>query len=63
MEINVSEYSYLEHEDLLKVSNLHGKILELIHSTDIHEDLIDFMLYPFERILTHNGINLQETDY
>lgn len=63
MEIFVSDYGYLEHEELLKVSNLRNKVLELINSTDIHEDLIELMLEPFEKILTHNGINLQETDY
>lgn len=62
-DIFVSDYDYLEHDELLKVSNLRNKVLELINSTDIHEDLIELMLKPFEDILKYNGVNLNETDY
>lgn len=62
-DIFVSDYDYLKHEELLKVSNLRNKVLELINSTDIHEDLIELMLKPFEDILKHNGVNLIDRDF
>ena len=50
-------------EDLQKVSEIREKILILIHTTDIHEDIIEHLLEPFENLLIYNGVNLQETDY
>lgn len=49
-------------EDLKKISEIREKILILIHSTDISENLIEDMLYPIEKILTDNGVNLKEVD-
>lgn len=50
-------------EDLQKVSECHDKVLSLIHGSNLHEDLIEYLLNPFEKILQHNGVNLQETEY
>ena len=49
--------------DLQKVFVCRDKILELIFSTNIHEDIIESLLRPFENLLESNGVNLQETDY
>lgn len=49
-------------EDLQKVSECHDKIIDLIHSSNLHEDLIEYLLNPFEKILQHNGVNLLESD-
>lgn len=52
----------LKIEDLKQVSEIHEKILGLIHSTDLGETLIEEMLAPVEKILTDNGVNLKEYD-
>jgi len=49
-------------EDLKQVSEIHEKILGLIHTTDLSETLIEEMLAPVEKILTDNGVNLKEYD-
>lgn len=50
-------------KDQMKVGAIHEQIEQLIHTTDLHEDFIEFLLYPFEVFLTKNGVNLNETDY
>ena len=50
-------------QDLMKVGDIHDKIEQLIFSTDLHEDIIEFLLHPFEVLLTKNGVNLNEDDY
>lgn len=51
-----------EFEDLKQVGEIHKKILALIHSTNLSESLIEKMLYPIEKILTDNHVNLNEHD-
>ena len=50
-------------DDLKKVSTIRDNILDLIHSTELGETLIEQMLEPVEKILTDNGVNLKECDY
>jgi hypothetical protein len=61
---SLNNYGKIEFKDLQKVSFIHDKIINVIHITDsIHEDIIEFMLKPFEDILKHHGVNLSETDF
>jgi len=53
----------LKIEDLKQVSEIHERILRLIHTTDLGETLIEEMLAPVEKILTDNGVNLKECDF
>ena len=50
-------------EDLKKVGDLYEKVEDLIHGTDIPEDLISMMEQPFIDILTANHVNLEEKDF
>jgi hypothetical protein len=52
----------LKIEDLKQVSEIHEKILGLIHNTGLSETLIEEMLAPVEKILTDNGVSLKEYD-
>jgi hypothetical protein len=64
MRIDLKNYEYMDIEDLKKISDIYDKVNDLIISTEtVHEDLIDYMLNPFEKILTHHGVNLQESDF
>jgi len=47
-------------EDLKKVGDLYDKIEDLIHGSDLTEDLIEMMQQPFTDILRANGVNLEE---
>jgi len=49
-------------EDLKKVGDLYDKIEDLIHGSDLTEDLIEMMQQPFTDILRANGVNLEEID-
>jgi hypothetical protein len=61
---SLKNYSEIDFKDLQKVSFIYDKINDLICGTDsIHEDIIDFMLKPFEHILKHHGVNISETDF
>lgn len=61
--INLDDYEKPTIDDLKKVSECHDKVLDLIHRSELHEELIEYLLNPFEKLLEHNGVNLQETDY
>lgn len=52
------EQDNLKTKDLVKISKLREDILMLIHTTDLSEKIIEFLLYPFEEILKHNGVNI-----
>ena len=52
----------ISQKDLIKISEIHDKALELIHSTDLNEDIIEMILKPLEDVLKENGINLKEND-
>lgn len=61
---SLEKYSKIDFKDLQKVSFIYDKINNLICGTDsINEDIIDFMLKPFEEILKHHGVNLIEQDF
>lgn len=57
------EQDNLKTKDLVKISKLREDILMLIHTTDLSEKIIEFLLYPFEEILKHNGVNISEQDF
>lgn len=58
---SLEKYSEIDFKDLQKVSFIYDKINDLICGTDsINEDIIEFMLKPFEEILKHHGVNLIE---
>lgn len=59
--IDLKKYEY-SIEDLQKVSAARERIKQIIYDTNLHEDLFENLLYPFERLLKHNGINLTESD-
>lgn len=59
--IDLKKYEY-SIEDLKKVSAARERIKLIIYDTNLHEDLIENLLTPFERLLKHNGINLTESD-
>lgn len=62
--MDLNNYEAIEYEDLKKVSFIYDKINNLICGTDsIHEDLIEYMLKPFEDILKHHGVNLSEQNF
>ena len=58
-----NKYNESELKDLIKVSEAREKILILIHSTDLHEDIIEYLLKPFEELLKYNGFNISEQDF
>ena len=58
-----NKYNESELKDLIKVSESREKILMLIHSTDLHEDIIEYLLKPFEELLKYNGVNISEQDF
>ena len=58
---NFKELAKPSIKDLMKVSDIHERIEQLILSSEIHEDIIEYLLHPFETVLTENGVNLQET--
>jgi hypothetical protein len=61
---SLQKYSEIDFKDLQKVSFIYEKINDLICGTEsINEDIIDFMLKPFEEILKHHGVNLIEQDF
>lgn len=49
-------------EDLMKVNDIRERILSLIHTTDLGEDIIELMLLPIENVLKNNGVNLSDYD-
>lgn len=53
----------LEFKDLVEIGQVRNKIISLIHTTEIPEVLIEEMLIPIEKILTDNGVKLNEDDY
>ena len=57
------KYNKSELKDLHKVSESRERILMLIHSSDLHEDIIEYLLKPFEELLEYNGVNLLEDDF
>jgi len=64
MKIDLKKYEYIDIEDLKKIYNIYEEINNLIMSTEtVPEDLIEYMLNPFEKILAHHGVNLQEQDF
>lgn len=61
--MNFKNYDELRFKDLKKVGEVHELLERLICTTEIPEDIIEFMLYPIKKVLIENGVNLQETDY
>jgi hypothetical protein len=61
--MDLNKYDTLRFKDLKKVGNIHELLEQLICNKEIPEDIIEYMLKPIEDVLTHNGVNLQETDY
>ena len=50
-------------EDLRRIMELRERVLMLIHITELNENIIEEILWPIEKILTENGINLIEYDF
>ena len=46
----------------MKVNDIRERILSLIHTTDLGEDIIELMLLPIENVLKNNGVNLSDYD-
>lgn len=61
---SLKNYDELDIKVLRKISFLHEKIEATFGiKDDIHEDIIEYMMKPFEDILKHHGINLSDQDF
>ena len=62
-ELDLKKYEDIDIEDLVKISDIYDRIEYLICTTNsVHEDLIEYMVNPFVKILKHHGLNLNEYD-
>jgi len=58
------DYDYLDIKTLQKISSLLDKIQYAFGINDnIPEEIVDFLMKPFEEVLKHNGVNLSEQDF
>lgn len=56
MEIDLSKYEDLDIKELMTISEVRERVMELFYE--------EIPLEPFEKILTHHGVNLnEETSY
>lgn len=60
--ISIMDLKVEKFDDLKKVGDLYDKVEDLIHGSDLNEDLIEMMQQPFANILRANGVNLDEID-
>lgn len=61
---SLNNYHELDIKVLQKISFLLEKVETTFGIKDeIHEDIVEFMMKPFEDILKHHGVNLSEQDF
>jgi len=62
-EFNLNKYHKSEYKDLQKISTAYERVKTILYNADFNEDIIDFILRPFEQVLEHNGVNLREENF
>ena len=60
---DLTKYHRIDNKDLQKISTAYEKVKTILYNTNFNEDIIDFILRPFEEVLEHNGINLNEDNF